>query len=54
LLEALKKQGHTLTCLDIDLSKRGRTISGINYIHDETKNIEKVLGDEYFDEIYHL
>lgn len=54
LLLEFWKQGHNLTCLDIGLSKRWRKIPGVKYIHDETKNINTIFRDEYFDEIYHL
>lgn len=54
LLKELQKRGHSLTCLDCDLSKMGRSIAGIRYVNDETKNIKIIFQNEFFDEIYHL
>lgn len=55
LCERLKKEGFSVTSLDVNLAQDfSRRIEGVRYIIDSTENIQKILADEKFDMIYHL
>lgn len=55
LCERLKKEGFSVTSLDVNLAQDfSRRIEGVKYVTDNTENIQNIFVDEKFDMIYHL